>query len=103
MALLGAGVDCEALVNAIFAANFAGRRGLKSGLFSLEGLATPGPIVRCGFESRTTPQPGDVTVRVVDAADTPSDPVAPLPIVSVSDILVRQAATSGFVLRPGPS
>lgn len=85
----GARVDCEALVNAVFAANFAGQSGLKLGLISLEGLAIPGPIVRCGFESRTTPEPGDFTIRVIDAADSESDPVSPLPIVAVSDIRLR--------------
>jgi hypothetical protein len=85
----GAGTDCEALVSAILAANFAGEGRLKAGLISLEGLATPGPILRCGFESRNKPEAEDFAIRIVDAADTESDPVSPLPIVTVSDIQAR--------------
>ncbi len=85
----GAGVDCGALGSAILAANFAAENRIKVGLISLEGLATPGPILRCGFESGNTPEAEDFTIRIVDAADTDSDPVSPLPIVTVSDIQVR--------------
>lgn len=85
----GAGTDCEALISAIMAANFVGEGGLKAGLISLEGIETPGPFLRCGFESQDMPLAGDFSIRVVDAADTESDPMLPLPVVTVSDIEPR--------------
>jgi hypothetical protein len=85
----GESSDCEALVNAIMAANFVGKGSLKAGLISLHGIATPAPFLRCGFESEDIPQAGDFSIRVVDAADTESDPVLPLPVVTVSGIEPR--------------
>ena len=85
----GASTECEALVSAILAANFVGEGRLKASLISLDGIATPGPFLRCGFESEDIPLADDFSIRVVDAADTESDPVSPLPVVIVSGIEPR--------------
>ncbi len=85
----GAGVDCASMVDAILAANFVGGRGVKVGLISLQGIPTPGPVVLCGFRTRERLSPASFQIRLVDAADTDSDPVNPLPDVVISSIVQR--------------
>jgi hypothetical protein len=85
----GAGVDCASMVDAILAANFVGGRGVKVGLISLQGIPTPGAVVLCGFRTRERLSPASFQIRLVDAADTDSDPVNPLPDVVISSIVQR--------------
>jgi hypothetical protein len=85
----GAGVDCGAVVDAILAANFVGGRTVKVGLISLDGIPTPGPILRCGFETREDLDAGSFQIRLVDAADTNSSPADPLPDVVISSVTER--------------
>lgn len=85
----GAGVDCVSMVDAILAANFVGGRGVKVGLISLQGIPTPGPVVRCGFRTRESLHPASFQIRLVDAADTDSEPVDPLPDLVISSIVQR--------------
>ena len=85
----GAGVDCVSMVDAILAANFVGGRGVKVGLISLQGIPTPGPVVLCGFRTRETLSPASFQIRLVDAADTDSNPVDPLPDLVISSIVQR--------------
>ena len=85
----GAGVDCASMVDAILAANFVGGRGVKVGLISLQGIPAPGPVVLCGFRTRERLSPASFQIRLVDAADTNSDPVNPLPDVVISSIVQR--------------
>lgn len=85
----GAGVDCASMVDAILAANFVGGRGVKVGLISLKGIPTPGPVVLCGFRTRERLSPASFQIRLVDAADTDSNPVNPLPDVVISSIVQR--------------
>jgi len=81
--------DCMALVDAIVASNYLGDRVAKVGLISLQGIVTPGAIVRCGFRTREDLDPGDFLVEVVDASDIDSRPLDPAPSVVVSSVVER--------------
>lgn len=79
-------VDCEALVEAIAAVNHVGPQALKVGLISLDGVETPTVLLRCRYESFAVPEPTDFRLTVVDAADTESSPLDPLPVLAIGAI-----------------
>jgi hypothetical protein len=79
----GDAVDCEALVDALIAANYFGERTAKIGLINLQGIPTPAPVVRCGFRTRESLSPADFLVEVVDASTPGGDAIDPPPTVQV--------------------
>jgi len=82
-------VDCVALVDAIAASNNPGERVLKVGLISLSGIATPAPILRCGFRTSESLTPASFQVDVTDASLTNGEQIDPPPTVVVGSIVRR--------------
>ncbi|MBI5505165.1 MAG: hypothetical protein HY899_10220 [Deltaproteobacteria bacterium] len=82
-------VECEALVDALMAANYVGEGTVKIGLVSIEGIPAPGPVVRCGFRGPLEISTSSFVVQVVDASDTSSAPVEPMPAMRVSSVVTR--------------
>lgn len=85
----GGDVECEVLGDGIMAANYAGASTVKIGLVSIAGIPTPGPVVRCGFRSPDEISTSSFVARVVDASDTSSAPVDPMPTMRVSSVAPR--------------
>ena len=82
-------IDCTGLVDAIVAANFAGERVAQMGLINIQGIETPANILRCGFRSRENLSANSFQINVVDASDTNSETLEPLPTVVLSAITPR--------------
>jgi len=81
--------QCDALVDALRAINDTGARSIRVGLVSVQGMPTPAAMVRCSFRSRDYVAATNFTVQVVDASDTDSNPVQPLPSMRVSSVVRR--------------
>lgn len=79
-------VDCEALVEAIVAANVVEPGTLKAGLISLAGIETPAAVLRCRYSSFEEPKPSDFRLRVTDAADTSSMPLGTDPVLAIGTV-----------------
>lgn len=82
-------VECEALVDALRASNYVGGRTVRVGLVSIQGMPTPGPMIRCGFRTPEYVSTSSFAVQVVDASDTDSAPISPLPSMRVSSVVRR--------------
>lgn len=82
-------VECVALVDAIIAANNFGDATVKIGMISLQGIATPSVILRCGFRSGGDITPASFEIEVRDASDTNSEPLDPVPTVVVQSVSSR--------------
>ncbi len=82
-------IDCTGLVDAIVAANFAGERVAQMGLINIQGIDTPANILRCAFRSRENLSANSFQINVVDASDTNSETLEPLPTVVLSAITPR--------------
>lgn len=85
----GGDAECDALVDALRAINDEGSRGIRIGLVSVQGMPTPGAMVRCGFRTRDYVSTTSFDVQVVDASDTETTPIQPLPVMRVSSVVRR--------------
>jgi len=82
-------IDCEALIDALMAVNDSGASSLKIGVVSLEGVPTPGDVVRCVFRGPDELSTSSFVVRVLDASDTDSVRVMPVPTMQVTSVVAR--------------
>lgn len=80
-------LDCLILGGMLGAVNKKGRSA-KVGIIDLDGIPETGPIVTCGFRSAERIATGSFNVRVIDAGDTSSNPVA-FPLMAVTTIVPR--------------
>jgi len=85
----GDSTDCQPLVDAIFASNSVGERTLKVGMISLAGVRTPARLMNCGFRTHEDLDADDFAIDVVDASDTNSQELDPVPSAIVSRISLR--------------
>jgi len=78
-------VACEALTEGLAAANhFRGK--LKIGLVSLQGIPTPGDVVKCIFRTHDTLDADDFEVEVTDASTLETDPLPAPPRMAVTGV-----------------
>ncbi|MBI5506878.1 MAG: hypothetical protein HY899_18990 [Deltaproteobacteria bacterium] len=82
-------VECEALVDALRASNYVGGRTVRVGLVSIQGMPTPGAMVRCSFRTPEYLSTSSFAIQVVDASDIDSGPIDPLPTMRVSSVVRR--------------
>lgn len=82
-------VDCQPLVQALVAGNFAGEGLVRIGMISLQGIPSPTALLQCGFRTREEIVPGSFLVEVSDASDINSQPLDPYPEVFVSQVTIR--------------
>ena len=82
-------VECAPVVDALVAANYPGERTAKIGLISLQGINTPGPVMRCGFRTKESLSDNSFTVTVTDASSPGGEPSDPPPEVRVARITRR--------------
>ena len=82
-------LDCQPLVDAIFAGNHIGERSAKFALIDLDGFRTPAAIVACGYRSRGEPTAANFRIVVTDASDTNSSPLENTPNLVVASVTPR--------------
>ncbi|HYB98526.1 MAG TPA: hypothetical protein VEC57_05260 [Candidatus Limnocylindrales bacterium] len=80
----GANVICEALTDGLAATNYPGKREVKVGLVSLQGIKS-GPVVKCIFRSHERVTANSFTVNVADASNLETAPLANMPRMWVSN------------------
>ncbi len=85
-------VDCEALVEAVVAANHSGQGQFKVGMISLAGIETPAAVLRCRYRSFDAPDAADFRVEVLDAADTASQALQPAPDLRIGTVTLLDDA-----------
>ncbi|MFT4569476.1 MAG: hypothetical protein ACI91F_000343 [Candidatus Binatia bacterium] len=81
-------LDCLFLGGMLGAANKLGRSA-KIGIIDLDGMPETGPVVTCAFRTNESLSPGSFNVRVMDAADTETEQVSPLPVLAVTNVVSR--------------
>ncbi len=67
-----------------------GANTLSAAVISLAGFAGPADVMTCTFDSTgATPVAGDFTITVIDASDSTLTTIAPLPTVTVANIVAQ--------------
>ncbi|HYC54281.1 MAG TPA: hypothetical protein VEL28_05010 [Candidatus Binatia bacterium] len=82
----GPNVICEALTDGLAAANYVGKRAVKLGLVSLEGIKS-GAVVKCVFRSPERVTASSFTVSIEDASNLETDPLKAVPKMWVSNVV----------------